>query len=137
MKSSKRQYKWLRPLARMPLVMILVVVFVSDWSTATLRGDSGKSDQQIVFLGADKRLQKDAKQLVMVIESVLGADCRKPKVTEKQITEPPEKPGQSVWMEKWTVDRCGEDFYYLITFTPTPSKGGTDISVTPPTSGVN
>ena len=117
--------------------MPLVVALVFGWSMATLEGESGvagESDQQMIFLGANKRLQKDARQIVMMYESVLGADCKKPKVVQKQITEPPEKPGESVWVEKWTVDRCGDNYNYQITFTPTPSKGGTDISVAPPSS---
>ena len=135
MKSSKGHYEFFRLLVCMPLVVAVVLVFVCF--TTTLQGDSGESVQQIAFMGADKRLQKDAKQLVMMYESVFGIDCRKPKITEMQITEPPEKPGESMWVEKWTVDRCGEDLYYVITFTPTPSKGGTDISMVPPKSGAN
>jgi hypothetical protein len=115
----------------------LTVVLVLSWSAEDVQSKENESEKQLVFLGADKRLQKDAKQFVMMYESVFGADCRKPKVTERQITEQPERPGESEWVEKWTVDRCGEDFYYLITFTPTPSKGGTDISVAPPESGEN
>ena len=119
------------------ICMTLIVVLVISWPAEPIQSKENESEKQLVFLGADKRLQKDAKQFVMMYEGIFGADCRKPKITEKQITEQPERPGESVWVEKWTVDRCGEDFYYLITFTPTPSKGGTDISVAPPESGEN
>lgn len=117
--------------------MPLIVVMVLSWSVDTVQSKENETEKQIVFLGAGKRLQKDAKQFVMMFEGIIGADCRKPKITEKQITQQPEKPGESEWVEKWTVDRCGEDFYYLITFTPTPSIGGTDISVTPPKPAEN
>lgn len=119
------------------ICMPLAVVLVFSWPAATLESEENESEKQLVFLGADKRLQKDAKQFVMMFEGIFGADCRKPKVTAKQITEQPKKPGKSMWVEKWTVDRCGENFYYLITFTPTPSKGGTDFSVAPPEPGGN
>jgi hypothetical protein len=130
--SSTKLEQFLRMIC-MPLTVVLVLICPAE----SVQSRENESEKEIVFLGADKRLQKDAKQFVMMYESVFGADCRKPKVTERQITEQPERPGESVWVERWTVDRCGEDFYYRITFTPTPSKGGTDISVAPPESGGN
>ena len=113
---------------------LLVIASLLCWPITIESANPDTSDNQIVFLGADKRLQKDAKALVMVYESIFGAGCRKPEVSDREIAEPPDKPGESVWVEKWTLNRCGDDVYYMITFTPTPSRGGTDISVAPPES---
>lgn len=108
---------------------ITIVFLLSGCATSK----SGESDPHLIFLGADGVLQQDATIMVMAYESVFGAECKKPKIAEKQITESPEKPGESVWVEMWTVDRCGKNYNYHITFTPTPSRGGTDIRVvTPP-----
>ena len=96
------------------------------------------AEEKYIFLGADKLLQKDVTQMIMIMEDIYDSDCRKPKISKKTIAEQPEKKEESVWVEKWAIDRCGKNFYYLITFTPTPSKGGTDFNVSlPPTSDDN
>lgn len=130
MRLSRWFSNWLKMWVFVPIVVVLMLC----WPTSKLHGNPDESEEQILFLGADKRLQKDTKELIMVYEAIFGADCRKPKVKERQISELPGKPGESVWVEEWTVDRCGEAFLYVVTYTPTLSKGGTDVSVAPPTS---
>ena len=116
---------------------ILFSIFTTVITFGVLAG-TVTAEEKYIFLGADKHLQKDVKQMIMMMESFYDSGCRKPKITEKAITKQPEKPGESAWVEKWTIDRCGKDFYYLITFTPTPSQGGTDFNVSlPPTSDDN
>jgi len=80
--------------------------------------------------GADKKLQKGASQIVMMLESFKDKPCKKSKIVNTEITEHPKNPGKDPWTELWTVDRCGILVYYKVGFTPSP-KGGTDFVVSP------
>ncbi|MBU6410370.1 MAG: hypothetical protein KGR98_08275 [Verrucomicrobia bacterium] len=75
---------------------------------------------------ASGRLLRDTTHMVLMVDSARPPDCKERRI----ITVEPlvsDKPG--VIMERWRVERCGQTKYYRITYTPTPSIGGTDFSV--------
>ncbi len=90
--------------------------------------------------GADNALQRSVADMIWLLEYIESvredaeaATCElaERRIINTEVLKLPEKPGRSDWIEKWTVDRCGEVVYYSIKFTPTPKKGGTDFKVSP------
>jgi len=75
-------------------------------------------------------LQKTAANAIMLFESVSGKSCNEPKITNSKITQQPAS-DSGVWIEQWTVDRCGANIAYLLTFTPDAQNGGTSMSIEP------
>jgi len=83
--------------------------------TATVTGSS-----------ASGRLLRDTARMVLIVDSARMPDCKE----RRRITVEPlvsDKPG--IVVERWQVERCGTNKFYRITYTPTPSIGGTDFSV--------
>lgn len=65
-------------------------------------------------------------QMVLMIDSARLPSCKESRhITVEQASF--DKPGS--YAERWQVERCGTSKSYRITYTPTPSKGGTDFSV--------
>jgi hypothetical protein len=78
---------------------------------------------------ADAMLQRDALQMVWLLEAVAEEECDERRVIDTRVTVPPEVVGKSPWSEEWIVDRCGKQLTYTVDFTPTPERGGTDFKV--------
>ena len=61
--------------------------------------------------------------------AVLSADvlerpaCASGTIVHTEVVTPPTPPEPSPWIERWTVDHCGQHLAYLLTFTP--GVGGT------------
>lgn len=101
-------------------VFLGIATFVIGCATGKLPGQSG----------ANYILQQDALAFVMMLDQAADNNvCTQRRVINTEIIDFPINPGKDPWTEKWTVDRCGEEAYYKIGFTPTPKIGGTDFSV--------
>jgi hypothetical protein len=100
------------------IVAFLVTMFLVGCATMKLPGQSG----------ANSILQRDASQMVMLLESVEDNTCKQSKIINTEIVDYPKNPGKDPWTERWTVDRCGKLVYYRVVFTPSPG-GGTDFGV--------
>jgi hypothetical protein len=77
---------------------------------------------------ADPVLQRDAAQIVMLLESGEQSRCVQRKIINTEVTARPTDPGKAPWIERWTVDRCGSLIDYQVKFIPS-ATGGTDVSV--------
>ena len=75
---------------------------------------------------ASGRLLHDTTRTVLIVDSARRPDCKERRVIS---AEPllADKPGAIA--ERWRVECAGANKFYRITFTPTPSIGGTDFSV--------
>jgi hypothetical protein len=97
------------------LAIGFAAVVLSGCATATVTGST-----------ASGRLLSDTKRMVLMIDSARTPDCREQRhITAEPITS--DKP--SVIVERWHVERCGTTKNYRVTFTPTPSIGGTDFGI--------
>jgi len=112
------------------------------FSAVVLAGDPGDEQESLSRLpgvsGADSQLQRGAANMIWILEGISiarqGNDVQTCVLEERRIINTevlklPKRPGKSPWVEKWTVDRCGELVYYSIKFTPTPKTGGTEFNV--------
>lgn len=103
------------------LLLLFIIVFLAGCATTTARFPGNSL--------ADPVLQKNAAQIVMLLESAEPTRCVQRKIVDTEVAEQPGIPGKDPWLERWTVDRCGSLVYYKVKFMP-PIKGGTDVSVT-------
>src|SRR5678809_592261 len=66
-------------------------------------------------LVSDATLQKDVTADLFTAEKALAGDCKKSRVVDTRITQPPKSLVQergtglavAQWTERWTIDRCG------------------------------
>jgi hypothetical protein len=72
---------------------------------------------------ADPNLQRAASRAVLSADAVTLPACASGTIVYTEVVEYPETPQQSPWIERWTVEHCGERVAYLVTFTP--ELGGT------------
>ena len=106
--------------SRTVAVALGILIFALGCATGKLPGQSV----------ANYILQRDALGIVMLLDRAADNNvCTQRKIINTEIVEPPPNPGKDPWVEKWTVDRCGQMDYYKVTFTPTPKIGGTDFGV--------
>ena len=100
------------------LALILVAVGLASCATSPSAEVTGSA--------ASGQVLRDAKHMVLLIDTARDRDCQE----QRHITVEPmvaEKPG--VIVERWHVERCGSTKTYRLTFTPTPTKGGTDVGI--------
>ena len=71
-------------------------------------------------------LQQDVMTTIVMLDSAKAPDCANHKILDTELIERSRRPRQ--YVERWTVDRCGQAVRYRVTFTPNP-RGGTDFSV--------
>lgn len=71
-------------------------------------------------------LQQDVMSTIVMLDSAKAPDCANHKILDTELIERSRRPRQ--YVERWTVDRCGQAVRYRVTFTPNP-RGGTDFSV--------
>ena len=72
---------------------------------------------------ADVAVQRAASRAVLSADVVQPPACASGTIVHTEIVTPPATPETSAWVERWTVDHCGERLAYLLTFTP--EVGGT------------
>jgi hypothetical protein len=72
---------------------------------------------------ADVALQRAASRAVLSADVVQPPACASGTIVYTEIVTPPATPEPSPWVERWTVDHCGQRLAYLLTFTP--DVGGT------------
>jgi hypothetical protein len=75
---------------------------------------------------ASGRLLRDTTRMVLIVDSARMPNCKERRIINAQLLVS-EKPGTIA--ERWQVERCGQTKFYRITYTSTPSIGGTDIDV--------
>jgi hypothetical protein len=117
-------------------VLLLTAVIIAAYA-----GDDPQDQTRLPGVsGADNELQRGAANIIWMLEGieiarqgteVAACELGERRIVDTEVLKLPKRPGKSPWVEKWTVDRCGELVYYSIEFTPTPKKGGADIEVTP------
>ncbi len=82
-------------------------------------------------LVSDAILQKDLTSDLFTAEKALAGGCKKSRVVDTRITQPPKTLGQeqgtglavAQWTERWTIDRCGKKVFYTIHFDARGSAG--------------
>ena len=74
---------------------------------------------------ADATLQGDVMRYIALFEGARGGMCSQWKLANTEVTEG-NPPGN--WVERWTVDRCGQSIRYRVTYMPSP-QGGTTLGV--------
>lgn len=77
---------------------------------------------------ANAVLQKDLVEQIAMLEMIFGEGCKKFRVVDTEVVEPPATLNVDRWVERWTVDRCGTKVYYRMQLTPSKG-GGTDFGV--------
>jgi hypothetical protein len=82
---------------------------------------------------ADSVLQQDAWNMLIAHERGWAKPCKDSKVVNTEVVEPPLNDViRDPWIERWTVDRCGREISYKVTFTPDPDpRTGTLYMITP------
>jgi hypothetical protein len=96
-----------------PALVILALASTACASAPILPGESI----------ADPTLQRAASRAVLSADAVTLPPCASGTIVYTEVVEYPETPQQSPWIERWTVEHCGERVAYLVTFTP--DLGGT------------
>lgn len=76
--------------------------------------------------GATPPLQQAVMSTIVMLDSAKDRDCASHKIIDTELIERSRRPRQ--YVERWTVDRCGQPVRYRVTFMPSP-RGGTDFSV--------
>lgn len=71
-------------------------------------------------------LQKDVVSILFMHDSTEDSDCARRRILGAELIERSRRPIQ--YVERWTLDRCGQPIHYRVTLTPSP-QGGTDIQV--------
>jgi len=77
---------------------------------------------------ANAVLQRDVAQQIAMLEMIFGEGCKKSKIIDTEVIEPPATLNVDPWVERWTVDRCGTRVHYRVELTPSKG-GGTDFGV--------
>ena len=84
-------------------------------------------------------VQKDVTVDLFTAEQALAGGCKKSRVVDTRITQPPKTLNQergtglavAQWTERWTIDRCGKKVFYTIHFDMRGS-GGTMFKIEAP-----
>ncbi|VAX15649.1 hypothetical protein MNBD_NITROSPINAE03-848, partial [hydrothermal vent metagenome] len=64
-----------------------------------------------------------------VAEGVFSRDCEKSRIIASDVIEEPVAEGR-MWVEKWTVNRCGTIVKYRMRFIPKSDDSDTDVIIT-------
>lgn len=70
------------------------------------------------------KLETDVQNHIFQLEFSSDENCREHRVVKTDVLEYPSRVGINKWAEMWTIERCGERFYYRVEFRP-DEKGGT------------
>lgn len=70
-----------------------------------------------------------AEEMVLVAEGVFSRDCEKSRIIASDVIEEPVAEGR-MWVEKWTVNRCGTIVKYRMRFIPKSDDSDTDVIIT-------
>ncbi|MDX6484232.1 MAG: hypothetical protein QOE95_2003 [Gaiellaceae bacterium] len=105
-------------------VMLFPLMAALQLSAAPLPG-------QTLISGSDATLQRDVLADLFTAEKALSGGCKKSRVVDTRITQPPKTIGQergtglavAQWTERWTIDRCGKNVFYTIHFDSRGSAG--------------
>ena len=76
---------------------------------------------------ADSALQVNVLQGVYKLDDLRTAKCVRRRISATEVVQGRNDP--SHWVERWTVDRCGDRATYLVEFEP--RDGGTGFTVRP------
>lgn len=63
---------------------------------------------------------------IVMLDSAKSPDCANHRITDTELMERSRRPKQ--YVERWTLDRCGQAIRYRVNFMPSP-RGGTDSTV--------
>ena len=74
---------------------------------------------------AGPTLQRDTWNVMRIFDEVNAPDCKDRKVVNTEVID---RTGTNVWIERWTVDHCGEKAFFRVEFRSS-MLGGTDFSV--------
>jgi hypothetical protein len=94
-------------------LLFLAIVSVACATRSTLPGHSR----------ADVALQRAASRAVLSADVLEPPACASGTIVYTEVVTPPTTPEPSPWVERWTVEHCGQRLAYLLTFTP--DVGGT------------
>lgn len=75
---------------------------------------------------ATPHLQKDVASRIFTLDSAEDPGCASHKILGAELIERSRQPFQ--YVERWTLDRCGQPIRYRVTLTPSP-QGGTDLLI--------
>lgn len=78
---------------------------------------------------ASKKIQGDVMEIIEVLEVTSAQGCDERKVMSTEVVKRATADDYTA-VERWTIDRCGKQIRYLVTFKP-GSTGGIDFSVRP------
>lgn len=73
---------------------------------------------------ANPQLQRDVWNYLVQIELAFDEKCQDHSTVSTDVMEYPSIPGVGIWVERWLVNRCGEQVFYWMEFRP-DGKGGT------------
>lgn len=105
-------------------ILLCALVAAVQLSAAPLPG-------QTLISSSDSTLQKDVLADLFTAEKALAADCKRSRVVDTRITQPPKTVGKergtglavAQWTERWTIDRCGKKVFYTLHFDMRGSAG--------------
>jgi hypothetical protein len=78
---------------------------------------------------ASKKIQADVMEIIQVFEVTSAQGCDERKLVSTEVVKRATADDYSA-AERWTIDRCGKQIRYMVTFKPGPT-GGIDFSVRP------
>ena len=105
-----------------PLFIVVLIII-----TCTFASGSPLPGKTLI----DGIVQKDVTSDLMVAEKALAEPCKKSRIVDTKITQPPKTIGVekgtglavAQWTERWTIDRCGKKVVYTIHFDMQGSAG--------------
>jgi hypothetical protein len=90
-----------------------------------LLGGCATMNPSISGSAAPRSVQRDIGHLLVYVDANKAPECKERRHIAASLLRS-DKPGTTI--ERWAVTRCGTTKYYIITFTPTPQRGGHDFT---------
>ncbi len=108
--------------------MKTLLCLLTTFAIGTLLSGAPLPGQTLI---SDGIVQKDVSSDLFVAEKALAGNCKKSRIVDTKITEPPKTLGTekgtglavAQWTERWTIDRCGKRVFYTIHFDMRGSAG--------------
>jgi hypothetical protein len=114
-----------------PLLVLILVLSACGNNTpvtpvTTASVDIGKIPGETF---TDANIQQNVVSGLNLYESTSKSGCSNPRIASTEIVQKPTEQN-GVWIERWTIDRCGKTTVsYLITFTPDTKNGGAGLAI--------
>ena len=137
-----RQKATTRKIARRPIVGHLLAVTLASLMDVGLADeephnssrplDDSREDAAVEFLVSEQFIKlQEAIQIVKNKKSeVPTCELNERKIVLMEVLDVTQKAGQSSWIEKWIVDRCGQLIHYTYQVTRTLKEGQPNYDIT-------